>query len=143
MPATRRAGATLVDLAVTLAVLCVLAMVAVPRLSATLDRLRVDAGTRRVAAAYALAREGAIFRARFVALDLDAGAGTVTVASGTDTLAHLPLGADLGVTLRTTQARTVFAPTGLGWGVGNATVVIARGGAADTVIVSRLGRVRH
>ena len=142
MPAPRRAGATLIDLALTIALLCVLGAVVVPRLYTTVDRLRVRTAARRVAAAYAVAREGAIFRAAFVALEIDAPAGTVTVAAGADTLLHLPLGAELGVTLRTSRTRSVFSPLGLGWGAANATVVIERRGAADTVTVSRLGRVR-
>lgn len=142
-PAPRRSGATLLDLTIALAVLAVLAGVGVPRAAAGVDRWRVRGAAGQVAVAYAVAREGAIFRATQVSLRVDGAAGVVTVWAGADTLLRRPLAAELGVTLRTTRERSVFAPTGLGWGPANATVVVSRGRAADTVVVSRLGRVRR
>jgi hypothetical protein len=36
-----------------------------------------------------------------------------------------------------------YSPTGLGFGASNLTLVITRRQTTDTVVVSRLGRVRH
>jgi len=36
-----------------------------------------------------------------------------------------------------------YAPNGLGYGASNLTVVLRRGSAAETIFVSRLGRVRR
>lgn len=138
-----RPGTTLLDVTVSLVVLGVLAALVAPRAGAGLDRRRTRAAAGQVAAAYAVARQAAIARAAPVAVHLDAAAGSVAVVGAEDTLLHRPLAADLGVTLATTRDRSVFSPIGLGWGSANATVVLRRGRAADTVVVSRLGRVRR
>jgi hypothetical protein len=52
------------------------------------------------------------------------------------------VGAAHGVTLRASRDTLTFAPTGLGHGASNTTIVVSRGRRADTLVVSRLGRVR-
>ena len=47
-----------------------------------------------------------------------------------------------GVRLDVTRESVTFAPTGLGWGAANTTVVVSRGGRSDTIVTSRLGRMR-
>jgi hypothetical protein len=48
-----------------------------------------------------------------------------------------------GVTLESTRTSITYSQTGIGYGAGNLTLIIARNLAADTIFVSRLGRVRH
>jgi hypothetical protein len=52
------------------------------------------------------------------------------------------VGALYGVRLEPSRDSMAYAPSGLGWGGANLRVVVRRGAAADTVVVSRLGRVR-
>ena len=62
----------------------------------------------------------------------------------TDTLLIRPLSAvHPGVTLEASRDSIAYAASGLGWGAANSTVVARHGVAAETVWVSRLGRVRR
>jgi 23S rRNA (cytidine1920-2'-O)/16S rRNA (cytidine1409-2'-O)-methyltransferase len=60
-----------------------------------------------------------------------------------DTLLDLPLGARYGIALSSTRDSIAYGPTGRGYGASNTTITIRRNGAADTIVVSRLGRVRR
>ena len=48
-----------------------------------------------------------------------------------------------GVTLASSRDSLAYSATGLGYGVTNASLVVRRGLAAETVSVSRTGRVRR
>ena len=143
MRPTPRRGSTLLDVTVALAVTAILASLTVPRVGAGLDRHRTRAAAAELASAFAVARNAAIAHAAFVTVHVDAASSTLRVLMAADTLVHRPLGASLGVSIATTRERSVFSPLGLGWGSANATIVVTRGRAADTVVVSRLGRVRR
>ena len=57
-------------------------------------------------------------------------------------LARYALGHAHGVSLVTTRDSIAFDARGLGYGAANLTLVARRGAAADTLVVSRLGRTR-
>lgn len=141
-----RTGSTLVELVAVAATLALLLAIASPRVAALRDGAAVHAATVTMRTALAAARDEARNRAAPVVLALDAGARRVVVLAGAgaarDTILVQPLGAELGVTLESTGDSVRFAPSGLGYGVSNTTIVVRRGGAADTLRVSRLGRVR-
>jgi hypothetical protein len=67
----------------------------------------------------------------------------VTVRAGADTILRRRLGAVHGVTLSATRDSMAYAPSGMGYGAGNLRLVLRRRAAAETVFVSRLGRVRR
>ena len=71
----------------------------------------------------------------------DAARGRIRVVSGADTLFFRDLSAR-GLTLALTRDSITWSPNGQGWGAANTTIIIARRGIADTITVSRLGRVR-
>ena len=48
-----------------------------------------------------------------------------------------------GVTLSATRDSMAYAPNGLGYGASNLSIIVRRGAVTDTVVVSRLGRVRR
>lgn len=77
-----------------------------------------------------------------MAVRLDSAAGTAVVHAADDTLRRLPLAAQYGVRLTATRDSMTYAPPGLGVGAANLRVTLTRGAAAETVTVSRLGRVR-
>jgi Tfp pilus assembly protein FimT len=136
-------GAVLVELALTLALLGVVAAIAVPSLRTTLDRLQARAARQDVVLALWAARNAASTRGDFASLIVDAAAGRVRVVSGADTLFARDLAARRGVTLSVTRDSITYAATGLGWGAANTRIIVARGRFADTVTTSRLGRVSY
>ena len=140
-PAPAR-GATLVELALALVVAGMLAGIALPRAAAAVDRIHVRGAITELSAAYATARHFAVMRAAFATVELDPGSATVAIHAGGDTIHLRRLGAQYGVTMSASRTSTTYTPIGLGFGAGNATIVVSRGRAADTVWVSRLGRVR-
>ena len=142
-PPVARPGVTLLELAVVCTLVALLTAIALPRTRALVDRVQLRGAVSELAAACAAARQLAILRGQPATLTVDDGAGTVTVATAADTVIHRPLTALFGVAVSATRDAVAFAPTGLGYGASNLSVVLTRGAASDTVFVSRLGRVRH
>lgn len=139
---SRRAGHTLPELVVTLTLLLVAGAVALAAWRTITDRARVRMAATDLASVLADARDEALARMTVVAARVDTGAATVTVRSGRDTLARRLLGALHGVRVAATRDSVTYSSLGLGRGLANARFVVARGSAAETVWVSRLGRVR-
>ena len=98
--------------------------------------------TEGVAEALAVGRTTAIAQSAYVRVVVDEALSVVRVEADTQTLHHRDLSALHHVTLRATRDTVTYAPTGLGWGLANTTIVVARGARAESVTVSRLGRVR-
>jgi len=138
-----RRGITLIELVVVLAIVGVLCAIGIPHLLRFLDRSRVRHATNEIVTTLALARSTALVRQVNVATLFDPVRSSVTVTIGLDTLLARNLGAVHGVTVRSNRDSTVYGPTGLGYGAANQTVIVRRGSAADSVVVSRLGRVRR
>lgn len=138
----QRTGITLLELLIALAVLAILAAMAVPRVTDRRDRIAVRHAARLIADALATARSEAMAISQPVAVQLDAPHATLTVHAESDTLARLMLGGSHGVSLRATRDSMAYTPGGLGLGAANLTIAVTRGSAAETVTVSRLGRVR-
>lgn len=138
-----RRGATIVELLIVLATLAVLAAVAVPRAGALRDRTSVRGAALETVAAFAAARRWSLSRIARTAVTIDTAAASLTVRSFGDTVLVRVLGSSHGVTLAATRDSMAYAPNGLGYGASNLTLVIRRGEAAETLFVSRLGRVRR
>jgi len=136
-----RAGTTLVELSLVIAVAGLLTTITVPRLRTATERLAVRGAAQDVRLAFAVARDQAVRRGDYVSVVTDALTGRVTVRANGDTLFARGV-ARRGVTLSASRDSITFAPTGLGWGAANTTIVLRRGGFVDSVVVSRLGRVR-
>jgi len=140
---TRRRATTLVELLVVLVLLGVLTSVAVPRARAAVDRLSVHAASQDVVLAIAAARAAATRRGDYVSFIADPRSGRVQVVAAGQALFVREVARTRGVRLEATRESITFAPTGLGWGAANTTLVLSRGGSADTIIMSRLGRLRR
>lgn len=139
---SRRTGTTLIELVVVTAIVAVLAAVSIPRAAGYLDRIQVAGAAREVATVFATARMAAIARSSMAAVRVDAASGTVTAVIGTDTIISRKVGKSFGVKLETTRDSMAYNAVGLGYGAANLRVIVSRGKAADSVITSRLGRIR-
>lgn len=138
-----RRGLTLAELVLACAFLALTIGIAVPRAGAVLDGIRLEQAAHEVAGALTVARAAAIRRFDYASVIVDEGRGSVRVESRGDTLLLRPLRDDHRVALRATRDTVTFAPTGLGYGVSNSTIVVSIGQRAETVTVSRLGRMRR
>ena len=121
-----------------------------PKPTKTLDPLaevlevsRVRGAVLEVEAIFGGARHIAIARAAQTTVDIDTVARTIYVSVDGDTVRRKEIGTDHGVRLAASRMRMSYTPTGMGYGAANLSVVVRRNAAADTVFVSRLGRLRH
>lgn len=138
-----RQGVTLIELVIVLVLIAALCAIGVPRLLRHLDRTHVRHATSEIMTTLALARSTAVAQQRPVSTHFDSSRASVAVLLEGDTLAIRALGAIHGVSLRSNRDSTTYGPTGLGYGAANQTVVVRRGRVADSVVISRLGRVRR
>ena len=136
-------GATIVEITLTLALLGILAAISIPRAASVAERVSVRGAVQDVVLALAAARAAATRRGDYVSFVADPRAGRVRVVSAGETLFERDLARLRGVRLEASRESVTFAPTGLGWGAANTTIVVGRGARSDTITVSRLGRVRH
>ena len=138
-----RRGITLVELALAMVVVCLIATFAVAGGRRLLDGMSVRAATGEAHTLFGVARQRAILGSRMVTLEIDTTRRQLIVRSTAETLRVRQLGAVHGVTLAATRLSTTYGANGVGYGASNLTLVVRRGGAADTLTVSRLGRVRR
>jgi len=96
-----------------------------------------------VVATLAGARARAIGANTRSAVRIDPRAATLTVTLGPDTVSRRSLRALFGVTVRASRDSLAYDGRGLGAGAANTSITVQRGAIAETVFVSRLGRVRH
>jgi Tfp pilus assembly protein FimT len=138
-----RRGATLPELVVVLGTIGLVTAIATTRFGALRDRMSVRAAAEEAFATFALARRWSLSRATRTAVAIDTTTASLLVRTFADTIAHRKLGASHGVSMSATRDSMAYAPNGLGYGASNLSLVLRRGAAAETVFVSRLGRVRR
>ena len=141
-----RHGTTLIELIVVVGIVAVLTAISIPRATRYMDRIQVSGATREVATVFATARMAAIARSSLVSVLIDAGTGRISAVTGQDnrdTVVTRTVGKNFGVTLRATRDSMSYNSVGLGYGAANLRVIVSRGAAADSVVTSRLGRIRY
>jgi len=134
---------TLIEITVTLCISSVLSAIAVPWAGKLLDRVRVRGAVLEIESIFSSARHIAIARSAQTTVDIDTVAQTISVSVGDDTVRKRAIGTDHGVQLSASRVTMSYAATGMGYGAANLSVVVRRNASADTVFVSRLGRLRH
>jgi prepilin-type N-terminal cleavage/methylation domain-containing protein len=130
------------ELIVVMAVTAVLMALAAARFIAWRDGAAVRAASAEALHVFASARELAVVRRAFVAVRFDSAAGTVELRQAATVLVRRNLGGTYRVALSANRDSMVYDPRGLGFGAANLSLVLSRGDAADTLTVSRLGRVK-
>jgi len=136
-------GFSLFELVVVMALAGLACVTVVHALSLQLDRIAVCNAIAEAAGALARARDEALARRSVVRVRIDTAQRTLVVQSGDERIARHALGHAHGVSLSTTRDSIAFDVRGLGHGAANLTLVARRGRAADTLVISRLGRVRY
>lgn len=136
-------GFTILELTFALALIALLSGIVLSKATTFIDAIEVRGAVTEVESLFATARHVAIARATQSTLDIDPAGGIILVHVGNDTIQLRELARVHGVTMSTTRSAITYSPTGLGYGAANLTLTIARNLSADTIYVSRLGRVRH
>ncbi len=113
------------------------------QLGKRLDRLATRAAIAEAGALVAQARDEAVAQHAPVSLLIDSGAASIELRARGRRLALHRLGGAGGLVLSASRDSIAFDVRGLGYGAANLTLVARRGDAADTLVVSRLGRVRY
>jgi prepilin-type N-terminal cleavage/methylation domain-containing protein len=135
-------GYTVIELLIAMMIAGVLLAVAIPRAQLTLDRLVVHSAAGDVRATLSLARTFAIAGQAAVAVDVDSSLGVLRVRRGPDILLTRGIADAHGVRVGRSRDSLTYDPHGLGRGAANLSIVVRRRAAAETVFLSRLGRVR-
>lgn len=140
-----RRGLTLVELAVLLAVGAVLMGTALPAIVRGRDRLRTRLAADGLAQHLGAARWRAILVGRPVTVTFRPDGAEAAETSPAVAPWRLAYGATAawGAGLRSNRPTLTWRPDGTPHGVQNLTVVVTRGAVAESVVVSRLGRIRR
>lgn len=142
-PNDTRAGHTLVELTLVIVVIALVSTIAVHETVLYLDRLAVRNAVVEAGDAVARARDEALAQRSVVSVRVDTTTATLSLRTRGDQLTRYALGHLHGVRLSTSRDSIAFDARGLGYGAANLTLVAKRGSAADTLVVSRLGRARY
>jgi Tfp pilus assembly protein FimT len=141
-PAARPA-LTLLELVIVLMIIGLLSIIAVREVGHYLDRLAARSAVAEAAEVIQQARDEALTRHAMVSVKIDTVSGELALRERGQALAIHALSHAHRVTLASTRDSLAFDVRGLGYGASNLTLVVKRGHAAETLVVSRLGRVRY
>ncbi len=136
-------GVTILELMLALMVVSIVTAITVPTAARFLDAIEVRGAANDVEALLNAARHLAIARADRATLDIDTAARTLVLHAGSDTVRRCNEGSLHGVSISASRSSATYSPVGIGFGVTNLTLMIRKGAVAETLYVSRLGRVRH
>ena len=137
-----RRAVTLAELMLVVTLVGLLTAFALPQLLRGYDRLETRSAARETATAFFVGRASAIAGGRKALVVIDAPQAGLWVVTGGDTVLSLPVGMRHGVAVAASRQSMIYTAAGLGYGGANLRVVLSRGNAAETVLVSREGRVR-
>jgi prepilin-type N-terminal cleavage/methylation domain-containing protein len=134
---------TLIEISVTLCILSILSAIAIPWAGRLLDGVYVRGAVFEIESLFSAARHIAIARGAQTTVEIDTAAKRIYVSEGGVVLRNAKIGSDHDVRLSATRSGMSYSATGMGYGAANLSVVVRRNSVADTVFVSRLGRLRH
>jgi len=141
-PAPQRHGLTLVELCLVLTIIGLVSSIAVRQLGLYLDRAAARAAVVEAAAVVARARDEAVAQRTAMSVRFDTVADALELRAGGVVLSRAALGHAHGVSLSVNRDSLAYDLRGLGYGAANLTLVARRGRAAESLVVSRLGRLR-
>ncbi len=138
-----RKGYSLLELTLVLLIIGLTALVLLRQLHLVLDRVEARSAVRAAGALMTRAREEAMTQQTPMSVRIDTVSGDLDLLSRYGRVTRVPVGSMHTVTLSTSRDSVTYDVRGLGFGAANLTLVARRGVVAETLIVSRLGRVRY
>jgi prepilin-type N-terminal cleavage/methylation domain-containing protein len=141
-PSRSRAGVTLVELCLVLTLVAILASIAVTQATRYVDRAAARAAVAEAASVLLRARDEAMAQRALVSVRIDTATAALELSTRGVVLSRAALGHAHGVSLSTTRDSLTYDVRGLGYGAANLTMIARRGAAVESLVVSRLGRVR-
>ncbi len=138
-----RRGHTLLELTLVLVIMGLTGLVLIRQAHLMMDRIEARNAVRAAGALMDRARNEAIAQQALVSVRIDTATASMDVLSRTGRISHEPLGASHGVTLSTTRDSVTYDVRGLGYGAANLTLLVRRGAAVESLVTSRLGRIRY
>ena len=139
----QRQGMTLIELTIVMVIASILSGIALPRAAGFIDSIEVRGAVTEIESMFSLARHVAISRGEQSTLEIDAPAGIVSLRVGAEPVRSRDLRSAHRVTLTSNRASMTYSPIGVGYGAANFSLVVSRNNVVDTVVISRLGRIRH
>ena len=139
-PLLSRIGFTLIEVLIICVIAGIVAGIAAPGIRALRDSVAVDASARDIASVFAIARLTAL---RHRGAEVRVDSATIRLSAAGRIVSEQRIAARHGVRIRTTLGVVRYAATGMALGLSNGSIYISRGAAADTIVISRLGRVRR
>lgn len=133
---------TLIELCLVVTIIGLVAAIAVRQLGLYLDRTAARAAIVEAAAVVSRARDEAIAQRVPASVKLDTAGDALELRMGGVTISRAALGHAHGVALSANRDSLAYDVRGLGYGAANLTLVARRGRAAESLVVSRLGRLR-
>ncbi|MBA3672505.1 MAG: hypothetical protein H0W68_10865 [Gemmatimonadaceae bacterium] len=138
-----RGGWTIPELLLVVVLIGLTTIGAISGLGSQLDQIATRDAARAAGALISRARDDALALHTPVTVNVDTANAVLELRARGALFATEPLGQSYGVRVGTNRDQIVFDVRGLGYGAANLTLVTRRGRATDTVVVSRLGRVRY
>ena len=138
-----RKGITIIESTLAICLICLLSTIAAPSVSKIVDAVEARQAAMEVETMFSSARHLAIARRAQTSVEIDTALRVIAVVAGQDTLRKRELGKDHRIDLKATRTSVTYSPIGVGFGAANVTVVVKRNASFDSIVVSRLGRVRR
>jgi Tfp pilus assembly protein PilE len=137
-----RFGYTLVELCLVITIIGLTTLIASRQLVLYIDRSAARAAVAEAATVVVRARDEAMAQHAMTSVWVDTATAALELRARGARVSRAALGHAHGVTLSANRDSLAFDVRGLGYGAANLTMVARRGSAAETLVVSRLGRVR-
>jgi prepilin-type N-terminal cleavage/methylation domain-containing protein len=142
-PAATPRGYSLVEVLIVVTIALIALGMVLPPMKRGFDRLATRAAANDVVSAFFVARAAAVAAARRTTVTFDSTGRISVLTHRGDTMLTRAVASLHRVTLTTNRREMIYTPVGLGYAGANLTIVLRRGRAVDTVVVSREGRVRR
>lgn len=138
-------GFTVLEIMIVICIAGVLVAFWLPQAARLQDWIATERAVRDVTTALAVARHGAVMHSTRARLTISADSLQIDrlEQQGWEPWWRNSGPSVHGVALEISNPTIVFGPSGMGWGVSNTKILLRRGSQAETITMSRVGRVKH